>query len=324
MDNETERLLSVMLPSQAHSQPPQFPADRLYPQRQDFASREEDDDPLSSSRVIPEDLHYSRWSGKKDDATIGTGADIIRGGWTCCRKLGRDAPPCYQTRQRNHSADLAKCKKCGMFYSLALDEKSRKMGVPNCSFHPEEPVNFTSTHSGQRRNHPFGTSIWPCCNAAGFANTKYHFYNKTERQALHVSQTQGLMCEQLEDSLNVRDSWGCTQGYHEPTWTPFIACRCETDSKSSKQPSGGSESPDDRRCTMCGRFWGVDCNFHPGTFCPTIRFRLVRDKWLIPSDDQIMVHNFESSKAGGSYGNVSRRGNSPKWAKEHTSYQQHA
>lgn len=50
------------------------------------------------------------------DEGIGTGADVILGGWSCCRSVDPVAKGCVAAK--SHSRTAVKCAHCGLFYDF--------------------------------------------------------------------------------------------------------------------------------------------------------------------------------------------------------------
>jgi hypothetical protein len=90
----------------------------------------------------------------------------------------------------------------------------------------------------------------------------------------------------MEEQLNVRESWGCSHGYHEAAVADKGAGEREVLEKS---PMGIKAAAAARaaaaiavRCTLCLKPHSKEtrCMFHPGMFCATVRQRLV---WEVTS-----------------------------------------
>lgn len=115
------------------------------------------------------------------------------------------SPAVYASRLSQHppvptthppQQDVAKCASCGIFFSRHRNEKQRAIGVRNCSHHPQDPVTYSlkpegtactgASGSDDRETvpHPFGSAVWPCCNAVGFEHSKFHLLTVKERTAL--------------------------------------------------------------------------------------------------------------------------------------------
>lgn len=66
-------------------------------------------------------------------------------------------------------------------------------GIPNCLYHAEEPACTADTGG------PFGDAVWPCCDAVGFKNSKYH------------SESSGKPSHYLDKPVDAA-VWGCAKG----------------------------------------------------------------------------------------------------------------
>ena len=250
-----------------------------------------------------------------------TPTNLRAGAWSCCRNPNPFARPCFTRTpdtqclaegSRHHTQSLKLCQHCGLFFDALKDGTPASSGVGGssapsllqaslhrrsqhtcCSYHPAEPVHFSTSASGVEKRTT--VVIWPCCNASSLDKTKYHLLTAQERTLLKNGSgplvlrpdSGNAVAQRLrpEDRLNVRPSWGCKEGRaHQADGADGDELSAVQRPTIGEGGGGGVEGPRggsgdggractaERKCTLCGlpADSALPCSFHPGLFCPTI------------------------------------------------------